>query len=261
VTRALRLALPLWLIVAALPRPAAAANFADLAFRPHPGARLPLGSTLTDEQGRQVLLGRYFTGKPVVLVLEYLRCKTFCGMTLKNLFAALDTLPLAPRRDFEIVAVSIDPRDTPAEAGAAKAKYLSAFGHHPDAAAGIHFLTGRGATTSAIAEIVGFPYRYDPVLDQYLHPAGFVVAAPDGNVSHYVLGVAPTPAELRRDLSDAAAGEAVSPLTRLFLLCHIEGAPLGRWTVPVLAAFTVANVAAGLTLAAVFGAIRRRRHG
>ena len=71
-----------------------------------------------------------------------------------------------------------------------------------------------------VADTVGFPYRYEPALDQYIHPAGFVVAAPDGSVSRYLLGVNPQPTELQNALADAAQGKAVGLLTRLLLICR-----------------------------------------
>src|SRR2546423_1572590 len=96
--------------------------FSEFAFRPHPGARLPLASEFVDNQGSVVPLGRFFVGKPVVLVLDYLRCKTLCGLTLENLAAGLGALPLDAGRDFNVVLISIDPRDKPANVAAAKAK-------------------------------------------------------------------------------------------------------------------------------------------
>jgi protein SCO1/2 len=195
----------------------------------------------------------------VVLVLEYLRCKSLCGLTLENVIAAFDALPLDAGRDFQMLAISIDPRDTPAETVRAKAKYLAGY-RHKGGAGGIHFLTGSAPAVRQIADTIGFPYQYDADAEQYVHPAGFVIASPDGRISRYILGVAAAASELRAGLLDAAQGRALGPLTRLLLLCHIEGAPLGRYTVPVLAAFTIANIGATAVLIAVFAAIRRRRH-
>src|SRR5206468_933214 len=83
-------------------------DLSDFAFQPHPGTQLPLAAALTDEAGQSVTLGQFFTGAPVVLVLEYLRCKSLCGVTLETVIAALDALPLDPGRDFRLIAISID---------------------------------------------------------------------------------------------------------------------------------------------------------
>lgn len=234
---------------------------AGFAFQPHPGAQLPLAASLVDENGREVRLGDFFTGKPVIVVLDYLRCKSLCGVTLSGLFAALDALPLDAGRDFQMLSISIDPRDTPAEDAGAKAKYLASY-RHKEAAQGVHFLSGTAASVRQIADVIGFPYRYDPEIDQYIHPAGFILASPDGRISRYIFGVGAGSTDLRVGLTGAAQGETLTPLERLILLCHIEGAPLGRYTVPVMAALMVGNIAAGLTVTIIVGGIiRRRRQG
>jgi protein SCO1/2 len=112
-----------------------------------------------------------------------------------------------------------------------------------------------------IAEAVGFPYRYDRLLDTYIHPAGFVIVSPTGRVSRYVEGVAISPPALVGALADAEQDKSQGPLTRLLLFCHAQVGPLGRFTVPVLTAFTIANIAAGLGLVVLFAAIWRRAHG
>lgn len=232
-----------------------------LAFDPHPGSRLPLGARLFDEDGHAVTLAKYFTKSPVIVVLDYLRCTSLCGVTLHNLVAdTLKVLPLEPGRDYELLAISIDPRDKPADAAAARAKYAVLF-DRPGAAAGLHFLTGSPDAVQQVANAVGFHYRYDSLLDAYIHPAGFIVAAPDGLISHYVEGIGISPPDLVRAIAAAEQEQSQGLIARLVLLCHVQGAPLGRFTVPVLAAFTAANLAAGFTLIGVFAAIRRRRHG
>lgn len=256
------------LIAAAVPRGAAIgagdpelSDAASLAFQPHPGARLPLAASLRDEGGQAVTLGKYFTKSPVILVLEYLRCTSLCGVTLHNLVAdTLNPLPLEPGRDYQLVAISIDPRDRPSDAAAARAKYAALF-DRAGAAAGIHFLTGSSAAVRQIADAVGFRYRYDALLDAYIHPAGFIIAAPDGMITRYVEGIGISSRDLIGAFAAAEQDKSQGLFARVVLFCHVQGAPLGRFTVPVLAAFSAANLAGGFTLLGVFAAIRRRRHG
>ncbi len=233
-------------------------DLSDLAFQPHPGARLPLSTRLLDEHGHSVRLFDYFTKSPVILVLDYLRCKSLCSVTLHNLADTLGRLPLLAGRDYQLVTISIDPRDTPADAAQARANDAGSLARN--GANGVHFLTAAPADVQEIANVVGFPYRYDSLLDAYIHPAGFVVASPEGTISHYVEGVAMSPEALVNVLADAQQDKSQGPLTRLLLLCHVQGAPVGRLTVPVLTAFIAADIAAGFTLIALFAVIRRQRH-
>jgi protein SCO1 len=207
-----------------------------------------------------VLLGRFFAGKPVLLVLDYLRCKTLCGLTLDNLVAAFDALPLDAGRDFQVIVISIDPRDGPADVAAAKLKSVAAY-RHPGGIDGWHFLTGPQPTVRNVADAVGFPYRYEPALDQYIHPAGFVVAAPDGTVSRYLLGVDTQPADLQAALAGAKQRRVVGVVERLLLLCHGKDPNLGRNSLTIEAAFVIANLLTMMGGAAVFMAVRRRWRG
>ena len=247
-----------WLLAGATPAQTGngSNDIAALSIHPHTGARLPLGMTFADESGHQVALQNYFGKTPVILVLEYLRCTSLCGVTLRNIVQALDGTPLVPGRDFQLVAVSIDPRDTPADAEAARAKYAALL--KSGGPGGLHFLTGPAQAAREVADVVGFPYRYDRLLDAYMHPAGFVVATAGGVISRYIEGVAVSPQDLIKAFADAQENKTPGLLTRIILFCHIQGAPLGNLTVPVLAAFMLADIAAGIAAIAVFTVVRRR---
>lgn len=247
-----------WLVAAAAPAQTAdgANDLAALSIRPHTGAQLPLSTTFADENGRQVALADYFGKTPVILVLEYLRCTSLCSVTLRNILETLDHTPLVAGRDFQLVAISIDPRDTPADATVARMKYAALLKN--GTATGLHFLTGRSTAARGVADVVGFPYRYDRLLDTYIHPAGFIVATAAGVISRYVEGIAISPPDLVKAFSDAQENKTPGLIARIILFCHIQGAPLGRLTVPVLAAFMLADIAAGIAAIAVFTVVRRR---
>jgi protein SCO1 len=218
----------------------------DLSFRQHPGARLPLEATFRDEGGELVRLGDFFRGKPVVLVLEYLRCKSLCGFVLQDLAKALARSSLVAGRDYQVVAISIDPRDGAAEARAARATYLERFGQAD--AAGWHFLTGAARPVADVADAVGFRFRYDPGIEQYAHPAGLIVAAPDGTIARYVLGLDYRPLDLRLALSEAAAGTIATPASELLLLCYHYDPGTGRYS---FAINNVTRILCGVTVLGV----------
>ena len=215
----------------------------ELRFHQHMGAPLPLDTTLRDEAGRPVRLGDFFLGKPVVLILDYLRCRTLCGFVLQDTAAALSRTPLAAGRDYEVLAISIDPRDGPAEAREARETYLARFGRPQ----GWHFLTGDAAASAAVAAAVGFPYRYDPAIDQYVHPAGITVATPQGVIARYVLGVGYKPLDVRLAITEASAGTISSPASDVLLLCYCYDPGTGRYS------FAIGNVTRAVCGATVIG--------
>jgi protein SCO1/2 len=228
------------LLAAVLPAAAQQSSFttrqlADLSFHQHPGTTLPLDTALTDEAGRTVRLGSFFTDRPAVVVLDYLHCKTLCGFVLDDLVRTTAQVPLTPGRDYDVIAISIDPHDTPADSRAARDQYLARTAHP----GGWHFLTGSDAAVHQIASAIGFPYLYDASADQYAHPAGITIASPDGRIARYLLGVDYAPLDLRLALTEAARGTISTPATALLLLCYCYDPATGRYSAQINTALRI----------------------
>ncbi|UEM01800.1 SCO family protein [Skermanella rosea] len=222
-------------ILAALPVRAQstlpAEGFAGLAFDQHPGAVLPADVRLVDDQGRSVSTADLFgQGRPVVLVFDYFRCTTLCGLVLGDLSAALAQVPLTPGRDYGLVAVSIDPRETARDAAALKARH---FDRDPAFAGAARFLVGPEDEVRRLADTVGFPYRYDPAIGQFAHPAGVTLVSAGGRISRYVLGIGYDPLDLRLGLIDASRGTVASVADQLLLLCYAYDPAHGRYSLVI----------------------------
>jgi protein SCO1/2 len=236
------------------------ATFQDLSFRQHPGAQLPLDSKLVDSTGQSSTLGAALTDRPAVLVLEYLRCKNLCSLVLNGAVHAIAAAGLTPGRDVDLVAVSIDPRDTVAEAAAAQAMYARRFPDPAAAAAGVRFFTASPGQVRQIATAVGFPYRYDKASDQFAHPAGFVVTTPEGRISRYMLGLSPRPAVLKQAVAEAELEKVEPPAHPLLCLCFGYDPDEGSVAALTLRLVRYASGALVLACAALIGflALRRR---
>ena len=152
----------------------------------HLNQSLPLDLHFRDEAGQNVRLGDYFGKRPVILSLVYYRCPMLCGEVLNGLTSSLDIVRFNLGRDYDIVTVSIDPRETPDVAAKMKATYLRRYNRHtPEAESGWHFLTGAQDQISQLAKAVGFRYVYDPRIDQYAHASRIQLVTSDGRLSQY----------------------------------------------------------------------------
>jgi protein SCO1 len=229
----------------------------EIGFEQRLDEHLPLDTPLRDEQGGVVQLGDYFGKRPVVLVFAYYDCPMLCTLAINGLSSALKVLSLDPGADFEIVTVSIDPRDTPAAAAAKKAGYLERY-TRTGAAAGWHFLTGDQPSIDRLTRAAGFRYAWDPETKQFAHPTGIIVLTPDGRMARYLFGIEYGPRDLRLAIIEASDGNVGSPVDALLLYCYHYDPMTGRYGVAIMRAMRIAGAATVLTLGGFIVVMLRR---
>jgi len=243
------------------PASAQPAALRDVGLDQRLGERVPLDLTFRDESGAPVVLGSLFRGRPVVLNLVYYKCPMLCTLVLNGLLSAMKALPFDVGREFDVITVSFDPRDTPEMAAQKKAAYLEQY-RRPGAAEGWHFLTGDAASIERLAGAVGFRYRYDPERQEFAHAAGIEVLTPQGVLARYFFGVEFSPRDLKFGLMEAADNRIGSPIDQLLLFCYHYDPSTGRYGAIVLEGIRAGGV---LTLLALGGfivwALRRERAG
>ena len=189
----------------------------DVEVDEHLGARLPLELAFTDDGAQPTTLaGQLGDGKPVLLVLAYLRCQMLCDLVLRGLVDSLAQAGLRPGRDFRALTVSIDPHDRPAQARLRRIALLQSF-NQPDAS--WPFLVGEEGAIRQLAERLGWKYAYDPRSDQYAHPAAVFVLTPDGRIARYLYGVKFRPLDLKLALAEASRGKVGGVVDRVLLTC------------------------------------------
>ncbi|MBI2876764.1 MAG: SCO family protein [Candidatus Tectomicrobia bacterium] len=223
-------------------------------------AQIPLDLAFRDEAGRPVRLGTYFGPKPVILLLNYLKCPTLCPMVLDQLTHSLQRIRFDVGREFAVVTVSIDPRETPQLAAAQKAAYLRSYGR-PGAAQGWHFLTGDPGTIQRLARAIGFRYTYDARQDRYIHPAGLVVLTPQGRIARYFFGPEFLPRDLRLGLVEASANRIGSPIDQVLLICYHYDPTTGKYGLVILRVLRWAGLVTVLAIGVlIVTLVRRERH-
>ena len=219
--------------------------------------QVPLDLRFTDENGKDVKLGEYFGTRPVILSLVYYQCPMLCTLVLRELSQTLQSVALNAGKDFQIVTVSINPKENSKDATEKKNLYLSMRGNRvpPEA---WHFLTGTEDSIKSLADSVGFHYKFDPTSGQYAHSSGIMIATPDGHLSRYMLGVDYPPRDLRLSLVEASAGKIGSPVDQLLLFCYHYDPLTGKYGVAIMNATRAAGVATVLLIGGMILVLSRR---
>ena len=233
---------------------------ANVGFDQNIGRKVPLAATFRDETGQAVTLRDYFGKKPVILSFAYFTCPMLCGLSLQGLSSSLKGMNLDAGRDFEVLTVSFDPRETPEMARAKKETAVARYGR-TGAAAGWHFLTGDEHAIQDLTRAAGFRYEWDAASQQYAHATGAVVLTPDGQIARYLFGVEYAPRDLRLSLVEASQGKLGSVVDQLLLLCYHYDPKAGRYGAVAIGAMRAggALTVLGVGLFVIVNARRERK--
>ena len=147
----------------------------------------------------------------------------------KGTTTALTQLKFDIGKEFDVITVSIDPRDKAADAAQLKEKYIRHYGRL-DSASGWHFLTAHETAIKKLTDAVGFQYAYDSRTDQFAHGAALLVLTPDGRISRYFYGFEYKPRDLRLAIVEASAGKVGTLTDQFLLLCFHYDPATGKYS-------------------------------
>jgi protein SCO1/2 len=240
--------------------PAAAAMppaLRDVGFEPPLNGQMPLDLAFRDETGRSVRLGDYFGQKPVVLAFVYYGCPMLCDQVQQGVVGVLRMLTFNPGRDYHVVFVSFDSRETPEMAAEKKKKALAHF-RRPETDSGWHFLTGSQEPIEAATKAANFRFSFDARNNLFAHASGVLLLTRDGHISRYFYGVEYPGRDMRLGLVDASAGKIGTPIDHVLLFCYHYDPTAARYSASILKIIRLGGV---LTILCLVGGIliSRRR--
>jgi protein SCO1 len=222
--------------------------------------QIPADLMFTDDLGRKVRLGDYFGQKPLILNLVYFTCPMLCGEELAGLESALRVLKFDVGKEFEVITVSFDPKDTPEAAAKKKEQILQRY-KRPGAERGWHFLVGQQESIDAITKAAGFQYDYIPKTGQFAHSTAIMVLTPQGKIAQYYYGIDYPPKDLRLGLVDASHEKIGTVVDELLLYCYHYDPEKGKYSATVMRILRLMGVATLLCLGTLLFVMIRRGPG
>ncbi len=220
-------------------------------------AQIPLDLTFRSAADQPVRIGDYFAARPVILVIGYYNCPNLCDMVRQGLVDSLRTLSFDAGKDFNVVAVSIDPAETPKNSTDAENQFIVSYGRDRSEK-GIDFLTGSQDSIKQLAQAVGFEYAYDDSIKQFAHPSGIIVLTPQGRISRYFYGIQFAPNDLRLGLVEASANKIGTVVDQVLLRCYHYDPSTGKYNLIILDALQWAGLATVVALAFFIYRLYRR---
>lgn len=215
--------------------------------------QLPLDLVFRDESGNNVRLGQYFGQRPVVLAFVYYDCPMLCTQVLNGMVTSFRVLPFQVGKEFDVVTISFDPRETAALAQSKKKVYVDYLPEklRTNAATGWHFLTGDQENIAKITEAAGFHYRWDEKTQQYAHASAIMVTTPQGKLSRYFYGVDYPARYLRLGLIESSENKIGSPADQLLLFCYHYDPATGKYGASIMRLMRVAGAVTLLGIVAM----------
>jgi protein SCO1 len=229
----------------------------NVGFEPQLNAQLTLDLAFRDEAGRNILLRDYFRQKPILLAFVYYGCPMLCSQVEQGVVGTLRMLSFNPGRDYEVVFVSFDPRETPDMAAQKKETAMYHF-RRPETASGWHFLTGSKESIDALTKAANFRYTFDPKTNLFAHASGILLLTPSGRISRYFYGVEYPSRDVRFGLVDASAGKIGSPVDHVLLFCYQYNPSSARYSASILKMIRLGGILTVLCLVVGILVMRRR---
>lgn len=224
------------------------------------GATVPGHIPFRTADGTPVALRDYFDGTtPVLLNLVYHDCPMLCGLMLDGFTSTLRALDWTPGREFRVLTVSFNPRESPDVARARKTAYLRRLGR-PEAADGWHFLTGEVGAIQQLMSAVGVTVRWVPEKQEYAHPTAQIFLSGAGVVTRYIYGLELPAGDVRKALVEASNGAVGTVFDRAVMYCFQFDPEKNTYTADAFNIMKIGSVLTVFLLGGMLFTLWRREH-
>lgn len=228
-------------------------------------AQVPFDAKLRNEKGETITFGSLFKGRPVVLMPIFYTCRSACSVELESALKAFrDMKTDTIGRQYDVITVSIHPRETSDLARTKKNEFLKRYlagreDKADSAERGWSFLTGDQDQVKKITDSVGFKYTYTAEKDRVVHPTALMLLTPQGRVSRYLIGTNYPQPFTRNALLDAGSnviGEQAQAVS--FFGCFTYDPTTGKTMFHVKRAIQIVGAITLLTLILSIISMNRR---
>lgn len=191
-------------------------------------AQLPLNAEFKNEKGETIKLGDVIREKPVVFAFAYYTCPMLCGQVLQGITGSLKAVSFDAGKEYDVVVVSFNPRDSQHQAEKAKNTYVHRYAR-PGSENGWHFLYGDSLSIAQVTDAAGFRYKYDEISKQYAHGSAMMIVTPEGKLSKYFFGIEFAPKDVKFALMEATESKIGTVVDQIMLYCFHYDPKRGKY--------------------------------
>jgi protein SCO1 len=178
---------------------------------------LPDSIFLINEKGERVQLRDVIT-MPTIINFVYFRCPGICSPLMEAIAGVMDKSDMVPGKDYQVLTISFDPRETIDLGLKKKANYLNLMKKKDLAANGWHFFVSDSASIIRATNATGFKYKKTG--NDFLHAASVTVVSPKGKITRYLNGMYFLPFEWKMAIIEASEGKSGATLNKILDYCY-----------------------------------------
>ncbi len=151
------------------------------------GNQVPGDAVFRDDHWRTIRFGDLYGKRPIIVMPMFFECQGVCSVEVDSLMqAAIQMDNLNVGRDFDIVLLSINPKETPSLTSVRWNSAVKLYGR-AGSEDGFHFLTGTYENIRKVTDALGFKWVYNPKDGNINHPAGLMVLSSKGQITGYMV--------------------------------------------------------------------------
>lgn len=199
--------------------PAATDDDVEIGIVEHLDEYLPDSISLINEKGEQVWLADIID-KPTIINFVYYRCPGICSPLMEAVAGVMDKSTLVPGKDYQVLTISFDPRETIDLGIRKKTNYLNLMNNPvkiEEAKMGWLFFVSDSASIIKATNATGFKYKKTG--NDFLHAASLTVTSPDGKITRYLNGMYFLPFEWKMAIVEASKGQSGATLNKVLRFC------------------------------------------
>ena len=188
----------------------------EIGIEEHLDEYIPADIVLTGEKGESVTLGSLID-KPTIINLVYYRCPGICSPLMEGLADVMGKVDLELGKDYQVLTISFDPRESIELALRKKNNYLNLMSNPEPARENWKFFVGDSLNIARLTGAVGFKYRRTG--NDYIHAASIMVVSPQRKITRYLNGTYFLPFEITMALTEASEGVSAPTVNRILQYC------------------------------------------
>jgi len=192
------------------------------------GDTIPMNLWFLNEASDTVTLGELID-KPTILFFVYFDCPNLCSPLMDGVADVISKLDLVLGKDFQIITISFNTKDTPEKAREKKINFVQKISKENQKY--WIYLTGTQENIDHITEAIGYKYKAQGL--DFAHASAIMAISPQGKITRYLYGLTFLPFDVKMAIVEAQKGLARPAINKVLEYCFAYNPASKTYTIQI----------------------------